>query len=90
MLINQAFSPRRGLYFIYIYACSSCDFFLLKEIGTLLSECLPHPLKDASIEMSPYLLDSFGNSTRIDYGSGNVYCLFVLDLYTNIGKSFRS
>lgn len=64
-------------------------FRLEEEIGTLLSECLPHPLKDASIEMSPYLLDSFGNSTRIDYGSGHeanflifLYCLNSLGVLT--------
>ena len=41
----------------------------------------------ASIEIAPYLLDSFGNSTRIDYGTGHetnfaafLYCLTRLGL----------
>ncbi|CAA6665007.1 unnamed protein product [Spirodela intermedia] len=41
----------------------------------------------AAIELVPYLLDSFGNSTRIDYGTGHetnfaafIYCLARLGL----------
>lgn len=41
----------------------------------------------AAIELAPYLLDSFGNSTRIDYGTGHetnfaafLYCLARLGL----------
>jgi serine/threonine-protein phosphatase 2A activator len=46
-------------------------------------------LGEATIEILPYFLDSFGNSTRIDYGTGHetafvsflycLYCLGVLD-----------
>lgn len=42
-------------------------------------------LGEATIEILPYLLDSFGNRTRIDYGTGHetafvcfLYCLFCL------------
>jgi len=31
---------------------------------------LPTELGEAKIELLPYLMESFGNSTRIDYGSG--------------------
>jgi serine/threonine-protein phosphatase 2A activator len=27
-------------------------------------------LRGASVEIAPYFLDSFGNQTRIDYGTG--------------------
>ncbi|KAJ3695831.1 hypothetical protein LUZ60_001208 [Juncus effusus] len=44
-------------------------------------------LAPAQIELLPYLLDSFGNATRIDYGTGHetnftafLYCLARLDL----------
>ena len=42
-------------------------------------------LGEATIELLPYFLDSFGNRTRIDYGTGHetafvcfIYCLFCL------------
>ncbi|KAK0404819.1 hypothetical protein QR680_017649 [Steinernema hermaphroditum] len=51
----------------------------------LVQNILPEDKKEASVELIPYLLDSFGNSTRIDYGSGHeaaflmfLYCLFHL------------
>ncbi|KAF0902717.1 hypothetical protein E2562_019068 [Oryza meyeriana var. granulata] len=46
-------------------------------------------LAGAEVELAPYLLDSFGNATRIDYGTGHetnfaafLYCLARLGLIT--------
>jgi len=46
---------------------------------------LPEPLHAAVVELAPYLIDSFGNATRIDYGTGHettfaalLYCLAAL------------
>uniref|UniRef100_A0A0N4ZQ22 Serine/threonine-protein phosphatase 2A activator n=1 Tax=Parastrongyloides trichosuri TaxID=131310 RepID=A0A0N4ZQ22_PARTI len=49
----------------------------------ILSEILPKSLHPAIIELKPYLLDSFGNSTRIDYGTGHeaAFLIFILCLY---------
>jgi len=47
---------------------------------SLLSEILPTENKEAAIELAPYLCDSLGNSTRIDYGAGHE-ATFVLLLY---------
>ncbi len=48
----------------------------------LLAALLPPPLAaaGAAAELLPYLLDSFGNATRIDYGTGHETC-FVALLY---------
>lgn len=35
-----------------------------------MKELLPNGVKAAAVELVPYLLDAFGNATRIDYGSG--------------------
>ena len=49
----------------------------------------PADLAGAEVELAPYLLDSFGNATRIDYGTGHetnfaafLYCLARLGLIT--------
>ncbi|EYU35566.1 hypothetical protein MIMGU_mgv1a008056mg [Erythranthe guttata] len=48
---------------------------------------LPPHLRDAAVELVPYFTDSFGNSSRIDYGTGHetnfaawLYCLARLDI----------
>lgn len=43
----------------------------MKEADDLIYSLLPVEKKGAAIELVPYFLDSFGNATRIDYGSGN-------------------
>ena len=37
----------------------------------LIRSVLPSDLHAASVEVAPYLIDSVGNSTRIDYGTGH-------------------
>jgi hypothetical protein len=55
--------------------------FLQTFLPTFL-QLLPPELQGAAVELLPYLLDSFGNATRIDYGTGHettfvafLYCL---------------
>jgi len=50
---------------------------------------LPAHLQSASIELAPYFIDSFGNATRIDYGTGHettfvawLYCCCQVDVFT--------
>ncbi|TRY63461.1 hypothetical protein TCAL_07952 [Tigriopus californicus] len=51
----------------------------LKENGTsLLRDILPDALKDASDELSIYLVEAFGNATRIDYGTGHEMAFVML------------
>jgi len=52
------------------------------NIVQLHTRILPEGLEGAAVELGPYLLDSFGNSTRLDYGTGHelhfvvwLYCL---------------
>lgn len=52
-------------------------------------QLLPSNLTSAAVELLPYILDSFGNATRIDYGTGHetafvafLHCLAVLGLVT--------
>ncbi|XP_015951690.2 uncharacterized protein LOC107476402, partial [Arachis duranensis] len=54
---------------------------------SLMLRFLPENLKSATIEIVPYFTDSFGNSSRIDYGTGHetnfaawLYCLARLGL----------
>ena len=37
----------------------------------LVRSVLPPGLQAAAVELAPYLVDSIGNSTRIDYGTGH-------------------
>jgi serine/threonine-protein phosphatase 2A activator len=41
-----------------------------ESVGELQRAVLPPPLHAATAEVAPYFLDSFGNSSRIDYGTG--------------------
>uniref|UniRef100_A0A914W8Q0 Serine/threonine-protein phosphatase 2A activator n=1 Tax=Plectus sambesii TaxID=2011161 RepID=A0A914W8Q0_9BILA len=42
-----------------------------QEAESLLAGMLPDTQKAAAVELAAYFLDSFGNATRIDYGSGS-------------------
>lgn len=63
---------------------------LVQEAGGAIDALLTKDKKGAVIELLPYLLDSFGNATRIDYGSGHeasflifIYCLRKLGVFTS-------
>lgn len=67
------------------------DFFetLDGHSEDLVKTLLPPDLHPAKIELAPYLVDSFGNSTRIDYGTGHettfvafLYCLARLGFFS--------
>lgn len=46
-----------------------------QECEPLLRDLLPRELRQATVELFPYFKDSFGNMTRIDYGTGaNIAC----------------
>lgn len=62
---------------------------LEKEGSHLTSIVLPENLQHASDEVSDYLINGFGNNTRIDYGTGHeaafaafLCCLFKLQVLT--------
>uniref|UniRef100_A0A8R1E919 Serine/threonine-protein phosphatase 2A activator n=1 Tax=Caenorhabditis japonica TaxID=281687 RepID=A0A8R1E919_CAEJA len=62
---------------------------LCQETPALLSPLLPPNLQDALPELTPYFTESFGNSTRIDYGSGHeanflilLFCLQKLGVFS--------
>ena len=44
---------------------------MAESADELISSVLPQRLQAASVELAPYLVDSIGNSTRIDYGTGH-------------------
>ncbi|CAN6479998.1 unnamed protein product [Victoria cruziana] len=61
----------------------------LCESESLMLRVLPEDLQSAVVEIFPYFTDSFGNSTRIDYGTGHetnfaawLYCLARLGVLT--------
>jgi len=49
----------------------------------LIQDILPEHLNSAKVELAPYLIDSFGNKTRIDYGTGHemTFVMFVCALF---------
>lgn len=64
-----------------------------KTVHKLQSELLPESLQGALKEISPYLLDSFGNAARIDYGTGHelhfvawLFCLCKLGLFMPVDR----
>jgi len=62
---------------------------LLSESESIMKNYLPPDLVGAVKEIVPYFLDSFGNSTRIDYGSGHelnflifIFCLSSIGVFS--------
>lgn len=60
---------------------------LISKTNEFLSDLLPINLKNAAIELAPYINQAFGNETRIDYGTGHelsiimfFFCLFKLEI----------
>lgn len=58
---------------------------------SFVKEVLPAEHHEAAIEVVPYILDSFGNPTRIDYGTGHElsFIFFLMALY-KIGALSKS
>jgi len=44
------------------------------EIPKLVEDLLPQEMKVATKEVAPYLVESWGNKERIDYGTGHEHC----------------
>ncbi|XP_042491318.1 serine/threonine-protein phosphatase 2A activator-like isoform X2 [Macadamia integrifolia] len=60
---------------------------LAENAESLMLQFLPDDLSSATVEIIPYFIDSFGNLSRIDYGTGHetnfaawLYCLARLEL----------
>ncbi|KAG5676217.1 hypothetical protein PVAND_006066 [Polypedilum vanderplanki] len=53
------------------------------NVESLVKDVLPDDSKEAVKELIPYILDSFGNSTRIDYGTGHElsFIFFLMALF---------
>lgn len=63
---------------------------LCKDSPELLKNVLPSNIHDALVELVPYFTESFGNATRIDYGSGHeanflilIFCLQKLGVFND-------
>ncbi len=50
--------------------------FFKQESERLLKEALPEQFHNYTEELNGYLCDSFGNSTRLDYGTGERIAYF--------------
>ena len=48
------------------------------ETEIFLIDILPPAISNSSVEISPYILDMFGNTTRIDYGTGHELNFVIL------------
>ncbi|KVH90309.1 Phosphotyrosyl phosphatase activator, PTPA [Cynara cardunculus var. scolymus] len=62
---------------------------MTESADSLTLQFLPADLNSATVELTPYFTDSFGNSSRIDYGTGHetnfaawLYCLARLGIIT--------
>ncbi|CRL01314.1 CLUMA_CG014249, isoform A [Clunio marinus] len=64
---------------------------LKDQVTPALKDVLPDHLQCAIIEIVPYILDSFGNPTRIDYGTGHElsFILFLMTFF-KIGALSKS
>lgn len=50
---------------------------LVKAAPDLCRSLLTDATADSIVELLPYLYDSFGNATRIDYGTGHETCFII-------------
>ncbi len=51
---------------------------LVANSSSLVAGVLPEHLQTAAVELAPYLMGSFGNPTRLDYGTGHETSFLVL------------
>ena len=85
---NQAFKEwYEKVKDVSIEKCLTCvyiikDFSFQKSLSYV-EEILPETLKTAAPELVCYLIDSFGNPTRIDYGTGHElsFIFFIMGLF---------
>ena len=56
---------------------------LQTQADQLVTALLPEDQNEASVELKAYFMDSFGNNTRIDYGTGHEMCFvyFLICFY---------
>ena len=61
---------------------------LCVEAPALVATVVPEAMRGAVVELVPYLTESFGNATRIDYGTGHetnfitwLYCLSRIGVF---------
>mmetsp|Transcript_54561 Transcript_54561/g.129106 ORF Transcript_54561/g.129106 Transcript_54561/m.129106 type:complete len:427 (+) Transcript_54561:3-1283(+) len=47
---------------------------IVKDTPALIEKILPEHIRPAAIELAPYFINSFGDKTRIDYGTGHEHC----------------
>lgn len=59
------------------------NLFPHQNSDSLVKECLGDIAPEASVELATYLSDGFGNSTRIDYGTGHemAFVIFLCALF---------
>ncbi|KAI3845474.1 hypothetical protein MKX03_023409 [Papaver bracteatum] len=69
------------------YAFRDWSGRLVESSEDLMLKFLPEELRSSTVELVPYFTDSFGNSSRIDYGTGHetnfaawLYCLARMGL----------
>ena len=72
-------------------ACRTWNAKLCQASDDLTAQILTPKFKHAVLELSPYFQESFGNATRLDYGTGHettfiafLYCLAALSKLTNL------
>lgn len=71
------------MYFLAYVHVIEHHFGILQEAENLLRTNLPEEFHKAIIEIVDYLVEGFGNSTRIDYGTGHEmsFCMFLCCLF---------
>lgn len=73
---------KRGCFFLWNHWNSSY-YWNFQNSESYVKSILPEDKHEATVELIPYLIDSFGNSTRIDYGTGHElnFLLFLIALF---------
>ena len=56
---------------LLLLCCRTWFARVAESAEELIRSVLPPNLQSAAVELGPYLVDSLGNSTRIDYGTGH-------------------
>jgi len=51
-----------------------CLLQVISDVPPLIEKLLPEAIRPAAVELVPYFVNSFGDKTRIDYGTGHEQC----------------